>query len=67
MIVYNECKATTIFLPFDPRADVMVKWSKFVDHNHGQSLKITIHSQMVKILTMIMSKIQIFHGQDGQP
>ena len=34
----------------------LVMWPKF-QHNHGQ---------MVKISTMTMAKIQIFHGQNGR-
>ena len=45
----------------------MVIWSKSFDHDHGQNFLNNL-GQMVKILTMTTSKIQIFHGgQNGTP
>ena len=39
---------------------------KNFDHDHGQNFSFN-HGQMVKISTMTTAKIQIFHGQNGQP
>ena len=39
---------------------------KNFDHDHGQNSAFN-HGQMVKISTMTTAKIQIFHGQNGQP
>ena len=45
-----------------------MSWSmvKNFDHDHGQNSAFN-HGQMVKISTMTTAKIQIFHGQNGQP
>ena len=37
-----------IFWPFGLRPDVMVKWSKIFDRDHGQNFK-NYRGQMVKI------------------
>ena len=42
----------------------MVIWSKSFYHDHGQNFQSNL-GQMVKIFTMTMAKIEIFHGQNG--
>ena len=39
---------------------------KNFDHDHGQNFSDNL-GRMVKILAMTTAKIQIFHGQNGQP
>ena len=58
---------TTIFLPFDQRASVMVKLSKIFDHDYDQIFIIAVvkWSELVS-LTMTMSKIKDSLCSNGQ-
>ena len=56
----------TILLTIWSRSGCHGQWSKILTMTMAK-ISASNHGQMVKISTMTTDKIQIFHGQNGQP